>query len=348
VAAGGAAVGLVVYFVVARTFRLWKDPELANVIWLLTPFAAFLPAEAIGASGVLAVVVSGVMLQRRTSLAIDAETRVKATDVFDVLDFVLNSLMFILIGMEVGRIIRTPQDVPLATMFRATLVATAAVVLARILWVFPTAYLPRLVPSIRRREVRPAVAGVTFLAWMGIRGGDSLVTALAIPRTTTAGDPFPSRDLIVAATFGVILATMLLQGLTLAPLIKLFKLPPDRSIDAELALARKRIWTAGDTWLTSVAASREIPELLVERMRGVLIRRTKIDVALGDEGEDRAKAEAYRALEMDLLCERRKAAVALRDESVIDDEVLRILERELDFEELRITREDEDEAAEAG
>jgi CPA1 family monovalent cation:H+ antiporter len=233
-------------------------------------------------------------------------------------------------------------------MFRATLVATAAVVLARILWVFPTAYLPRLVPSIRRREVRPAVAGVTFLAWMGIRGGDSLVTALAIPRTTTAGDPFPSRDLIVAATFGVILATMLLQGLTLAPLIKLFKLPPDRSIDAELALARKRIWTAGDTWLTSVAASREIPELLVERMRGVLIRRTKIDVALGDEGEDRAKAEAYRALEMDLLCERRKAAVALRDESVIDDEVLRILERELDFEELRITREDEDEAAEAG
>src|SRR5580704_7224639 len=238
---GGAVVGLAVYLVVSRLRTISKDPIVLNVIWLLTPFAAFLPAERIGASGVLAVVVAGVLLRRWSSLAVAAETRITGQSVFDVLEFILNSLMFILIGMQVGAILRDPNAPPLLHVLRATAVVTGAVVVFRFVWMFPSAYLPRLMSArVRKREGMPPPSSVALLAWMGIRGGDSLVTALALPTITAAGAPFPSRELILTTTFGVILATMLLQGLTLAPLIKLMRLPVDHSVDGELVLARRK------------------------------------------------------------------------------------------------------------
>jgi monovalent cation/hydrogen antiporter len=168
-----------------------------NVIWLLTPFGAFLPAERIGASGVLAVVVAGVLLRRWSSLAVAAETRIKGQGVFDVLEFILNSLMFILIGMQVGAILRDPHAPPLFQVLRATAVVTGAVVVFRFVWMFPSAYLPRVLSArVRKREGMPPPSNVALLAWMGIRGGDSLVTALALPTITAAGAPFPSRELI--------------------------------------------------------------------------------------------------------------------------------------------------------
>src|ERR1700677_1019848 len=150
---GGAVVGFAVYFVVSRLRTISKDPIVLNVIWLLTPFAAFLPAERIGASGVLAVVVAGVLLRRWSSLAVAAETRIKGQGVFDVLEFILNSLMFILIGMQVGAILRDPNAPPLVHMLRATAVVTGAVVVFRFVWMFPSAYLPRMLSArVRKRE----------------------------------------------------------------------------------------------------------------------------------------------------------------------------------------------------
>jgi CPA1 family monovalent cation:H+ antiporter len=178
---------------------------------------------------------------------------------------------------------------------------------------------------------------VAVLAWMGIRGGDSLVTALALPTITAAGAPFPSRKLIVATTFGVILATMLLQGLTLAPLIGWMRLPVDHSLDRELALARRKMVAASDAWLEHVAEQGNVPGALLERVRGHHTRKAQLELDLDGEGQDRATAETYRRLEQGLLDERRRAAVSLRDQRVIDDEVLRRLERELDLEEVRIT-----------
>ena len=339
---GGAAVGFAVYFLVSRTRRLWKDPVVLNVIWLLTPFAAFLPAERIGASGVLAVVVAGVLLHRTSSLDVAAETRIQSQGVYDVLEFILNSLMFILIGMQVGAILRDPSAPPLLHVLRATAIVTVAVVVFRIVWMFPNAYLPRMISArIRKREGMPPPSHVALMAWMGIRGGDSLVTALALPTMTAAGAPFPSRELIVTTTFGVILATMLLQGLTLAPLIKLMRLPIDRSIEAELGLARRRMIEAGDAWLERVAGEGKVPPRLLERVRGHYTRKAQLELDLGGDGAGRAAAKNYRELEQGLLAQRRRAAVSLRDEGVIDDEVLRRVERELDLEELRITPEEE-------
>jgi CPA1 family monovalent cation:H+ antiporter len=333
---GGAAVGFAVYFVVARTSRIWKDPVLLNVVWLLVPFAAFLPAEAVGASGVLAVVVAGVLLHRKTALGIAAEARMQATGVYDVLEFVLNSLLFILIGMEVGAILRDPGAPPLRDLLRTTAIVTAAVVLVRVAWMYPSAYLPRLWPSVRKREGMPTLGGVALLSWMGIRGGDSLVTALALPRTTIAGAPFPNRELIVTSTFGVIVATMLLQGLTLGPLIKLLRLPVDRSIDAELRLARREMAAKADAWLERAAAERVAPAGILERVRRHYVRKGQLELDLGGAGEARADAEAYREVEQGVIAARRRAAVSLRDQGVIDDEVLARVERELDLEELRV------------
>jgi monovalent cation/hydrogen antiporter len=342
VGVGGAAIGYAVYLVVARTSRIWKDPVLLNVVWLLVPFAAFLPADAVGASGVLAVVVAGVLLHRKTSLAIDAEARMQATGVYDVVEFVLNSLLFILIGMEVGAILRDPGAPPLRDLLCTTAIVTAAVVLARVVWMYPSAYLPRLLPSVRKREGMPTLGGVALLSWMGIRGGDSLVTALALPRTTIAGLPFPNRELIVTSTFGVIVATMLLQGLTLGPLIKLLRLPADRSIDAELRLARREMVAAADAWLERAAADRVAPPKILERVRRHYERKAQLELDLGGDGKDRADAEAYREVEQGVIVVRRRTAVSLRDQGVIDDEVLARVERELDLEELRITPEGED------
>ena len=340
---GGAVVGFAVYFVVSRLRTISKDPIVLNVIWLLTPFAAFLPAERIGASGVLAVVVAGVLLRRWSSLAVAAETRIKGQGVFDVLEFILNSLMFILIGMQVGAILRDPNAPPLLHVLRATGVVTGAVVVFRFVWMFPSAYLPRVLSArVRKREGMPPASNVALLAWMGIRGGDSLVTALALPTITAAGAPFPSRELIITTTFGVILATMLLQGLTLAPLIKLMRLPVDHSLDGELVLARRKMVEASDAWLRHVAEQGNESGAILERVRGHYARKAQLELDLDGEGQDRATAETYRRLEQRLLAERRRAAVSLRDERVIDDEVLGRLERELDLEELRIAPDEED------
>jgi CPA1 family monovalent cation:H+ antiporter len=148
----------------------------------------------------------------------------------------------------------------------------------------------------------------------------------------------------VTTTFGVILATMLLQGLTLAPLIKLLRLPADHSIEAELELARHRMIEAGDAWLARLADEGKAPPRLLERVRGHYTRKAQLELALGGDGEGRAMATTYRELELGLLAQRRRTAVSLRDEGLIDDEVLRRIERELDLEELRITPEDEEPA----
>ena len=340
---GGAVVGFVVYLVISRLRTISKDPIVLNVIWLLTPFAAFLPAERIGASGVLAVVVAGVLLRRWSSLAVAAETRITGQSVFDVLEFILNSLMFILIGMQVGTILRDPSAPPLLHVLRATAVVTGAVVVFRFVWTFPSAYLPRMLSArVRKREGMPPPSHVALLAWMGIRGGDSLVTALALPTITAAGVPFPSREIIVATTFGVILATMLLQGLTLGPLIKLMRVQVDHSLDAELVLARRKMVEASDAWLGHAAEQGRVPRAILDRVRGHYARKGQLELDLDGEGQDRVTAETYRSLEQGLLAERRRAAVSLRDERVIDDEVLRRLERDLDLEELRLAPDEED------
>ncbi|MGO8995550.1 MAG: cation:proton antiporter, partial [Polyangiaceae bacterium] len=186
IATGGAVLGWAVYRVVRFMSERLADPVLETVLLLMTPFAAYLPAEEVGVSGVLAVVVAGVLLRRSSALLVPARARLQGSAVYSVVEFVLNSLIFILIGMQLGQILRGPQALPIAEVLRATLVTGATVVAVRIVWVFASEYLPRL--SRRFRE-RVSFGNVAIVAWTGIRGGDSLVTALAVPHVTALGMP---------------------------------------------------------------------------------------------------------------------------------------------------------------
>lgn len=331
---GGIVAGYLVYLVVKWMGRYLKDPILENVVWLLAPFAAYLPAEAVGASGVLAVVVSGVLLRRSSSLTVSAKTRMQANEVYDVVEHVLNTLIFILIGMQLGEIFRDPASPPIAEMIRGTAIVAGVVMVVRIVWMFLGAYGPRVVSRrIRSAEASPPVRSVVLLSWIGMRGGDSLVTALALP------EGIKGRDLIVSVTFGVILATLLVQGLTLSPLVRILRLPTDRSLDAEESLARRHMTAAGDSHLATVAEEGMVPAHVVERVRRRHVERSEQRIDLNDE-QDKKVAEIVSDVERALIATQRRSVVKLQREGVIDDAVLRLIERELDLEELALEDDD--------
>ena len=338
VGAGGAAVGYVVYLVIRYARAHLKDPVLENVVWLLVPFFAFLPAEALHVSGVLSVVVAGVLLRQSSPLLVSARTRVQANLSFDLVEFMLNSLIFVLIGMEVGHILRDPSGPPLLELLRATAIVTLVLIAVRFAWMFPGAFLPHVLSErVRKTEKLPTVAGVTLLAWMGMRGGDSLVTALAVPHAIASGAPFPGRMLLVAVTFGVILATLLLQGLTLRPLMKVLRPPDDHAHEEEEKLARREMAKAGDERLTEL--HREgVPAHVVEKVRHHHKKRSSLEMKLADPEAAHADGDArhHQRAQQELLRARREAVVKLRNDDVIDDEVLRHLEQELDLEEMRL------------
>jgi Na+/H+ antiporter len=338
VGAGGAAIGYVVYRVIRWTRQHLRDPVLENVVFLLAPFVAYLPAEALHCSGVLSVVVAGILLRKSSPLVVSARTRIQANLSYDLVEFILDSLVFVLIGMQVGHILRDPAGPSLWAILRITSVITAVLVAVRFLWIYPGAYLPHLLSKrIRAREQLPPVAALTLLAWMGMRGGDSLVTALAVPMAVASGAPFPARELIVATTFAVILVTLLVQGLTLPPLVRLLKGPVDRSHETEEDLARREMAAAGEARI--LALEKEgVPKRVVERVRRGHTARTafELDLAHGGDGPSHVESLQQKRAEEELLRARRAAVVRLRDEQVIDDEVLRHLEEELDLEEMRL------------
>jgi monovalent cation/hydrogen antiporter len=332
VAAGGVLIGFAVHLLINRFRAMLRDPVLENVGWLLTPFAAFLPAERLGVSGVLAVVTAGILLRHSSSLQVSAQTRVSATAVYDVVEFILNGLLFILIGMEVGAIVSRSGGVAAAHLVAPSLIIAATVMVARIVWVFPGAYLPRMLSRrIREQEPKPPLAGVGLLSWMGVRGGDSLVTALAVPITLANGAAFQGRDLVIGIAFGVIVCTLLVQGLTLAPLARALRLAPDRASEEEEHHARGVMHDAALTRLAEIKNSARVPAVVLDEVR------------VQHEQWYRRREEpglyaSHRQVQYELLQARRKAAVALRDRHRIDDTVLRRLEQELDFEELRLSK----------
>jgi Na+/H+ antiporter len=336
-ALGGIGIGYVVYRVVRWARNALHDPTLENVIWLLVPFLAYLPAEAVGASGVLSVVVAGLLLRQSSPLMVSPQTRLQANHAYDLVEFMLNSLIFVLIGLEVGQILRAPQAPPLLLIARSAGIVSVALIALRVVWMYPGAFLPAMISKrIREREGMPSFKAVTLLAWMGVRGGDSLVTALALPLTIANRHPFPHRELIISTTFGVILATLLVQGLTLRPLIKLLKLPEDHTHEAEEALARREMVAAGDARLATLCAQGKIPQAIVDRVQRAHVQRSELEMDLADPAHAHKYAELQKEAEKELLRTRRHAVVRLRNEDVIDDEVLRHLERELDLEEMRL------------
>ena len=197
--------------------RLQRQPPIAVLVSLLAPFAAYLPAEALGVSGVVSTVAAGLYLGWRAPRILRSDTRLLATGTWQMVIFVVNGLAFLLIGLQLPVVIEDVQGYSPAELLGMAAAVSATVILVRLAWVYPATYLPRwLIPSVAPPGSVTACAGVVLiLGWGGMRGAVSLAAALALPHVTDSLEPFPERGLVIFLTFGVILVTLIGQGLTL-------------------------------------------------------------------------------------------------------------------------------------
>jgi CPA1 family monovalent cation:H+ antiporter len=261
--------------------------------------------------------------------------------VWEALSFILEGLIFIIIGLELPVVRREVAHYPLGRLFAYAAVLSAVVVLVRMLYIVPGAYLlPWLRRCMGKRATSPPLRQVLFVGWAGIRGADSLVIALALPLTTAAGQPFPARSLIIFLTFAVILATLVLQGLTLPFVIRRLGLRPDGEANKEEASARLKSARAGLARLNELSEQDGTPSELVKDLQEKYTHRTHrlSGNTHGEHGhQDRKDAEDYRRLRLEMIAAERAEVIRLRDENDIGDEVLRRVQQDLDLEEVLLT-----------
>jgi monovalent cation/hydrogen antiporter len=337
---GGIGVGLVVGYLVAEVRRRLDNPPVEVTIALMTGYFAFIPANAIEASGVLAVVTAGVYLGWRTPELTSVQTRLQGAAVWGILTFILNALLFALVGLQLSRILDELTGRSAGTLAWYALLVTGAVVLTRIVWVPIFTYLPRWVSRrVRERDPSPPLSDPIVISWSGMRGAVSLAAALALPLTTDAGAGFPERDLIIFLTFCVILGTLVVQGLSLPALIRALKIEGDHLDEKEDAKARVKAADAAVARLEELLDEDWVREDTAERLRGLYrFRRdrfaSRFDAA--DDGAIEERSLNYQRLRRELLEAERAAIVQLRREGVISDAIMHRLQRDLDLEDARL------------
>jgi Na+/H+ antiporter len=340
VSLGGLLIGLAIAWPVAWLHRHLDDAPIEITITLLTPYAAYLLADALQVSGVLAVLSAGLYLSHQSSRFFSSNTRLQANAVWNVLVFLLNGLLFLLIGLQLRSILATLASHSLLTLLWQALLISLAVIAVRLAWVFPAASLPRLIiPRLRARDPYPGWRPVAMVAWIGMRGGLSLAAALALPLTLTGSILFPQRDLVIFLTFGVILVTLVGQGLSLGPIIRLLRLQQDGSLEREHAKAHLVAARAALSRLDELATEAWAPEDALAQLRAHYAHKLQtLTEAMDGAGDERfdGHAPVQQRLRQEVLTAERAAVIGLRDRGRIDDETLRLVERELDLEEQRL------------
>jgi CPA1 family monovalent cation:H+ antiporter len=339
---GGILFGLLVGWVAEQFHRRVVDAPIEITVSLLTPFVAYLPAERLGVSGVLAVVVAGVYLGRLLPEITDYQTRLDARPVWDIVEFVLNGFVFILIGLQLPDILHAAvgKDRSTRELIWDALFISFAIIVIRIVWVFPATYLPRLLfKHIRKKDPYPSWRHVMVTAWTGMRGVVSLAAALALPLTIRGGAPFPNRDLIVFLSFVVILATLVVQGLSLPPLIRWLGVKDDDSLEREEREARL---AANQAALAKLKETAERDPSKLDAMKRLRIeyedRIRQLEAATSERVSHKLHlfSAEYERLSMEALVEERLTILRLRNKDVINDEVLRHIQWDIDLAEARL------------
>src|SRR6266550_2622001 len=267
---GGILIGFAVGWLAEQFHKRVDDAPIEITVSLLTPFAAYLLAERLEVSGVLAVVTAGLHLGWRLPELLTFKTRLRGGPVWEMVEFLLNGFVFILIGLQLPEVLSalSGDAIPIPRLIWYALLISFAVVLIRILWVFPATYLPRLLfKKLCRRDPYPKWQHVTIVAWTGMRGVVSLAAALALPNTIRNGSPFPGRDLILFLTFIVIMATLVVQGLSLPPLIRWLGVKDDGSMEKEEREARLKANQAALARLNEIAERDPAKADALERLR---------------------------------------------------------------------------------
>ena len=336
---GGILIGLAVGWLAERFHKRVDDAPIEITVSLLTPFAAYLPAERLGVSGVLAVVTAGLYLGWRTPEITNFRTRLQGGPVWEMVEFLLNGFVFILIGLQPPEVLRalSADAIPLRQLVWYALVISLAVILIRILWVFPATYLPRwLFKTIREKDPYPSWRHVTIVAWTGMRGVVSLAAALALPLMIQDGSPFPGRDLILFLTFIVILATLVVQGLSLPPLIRWLGIKDDGAAEKEEREARLKANQAALARLNEIAERDPAKADALQRLRIEYEDRIRQLESYENADPRGLFSSEYEHLSYEGLQVERRIILRLRNEGVINDEVLRRIQRDIDLAEARL------------
>jgi Na+/H+ antiporter len=338
-AVAGVLIGLAVAWACGWLFRLLNAPHLATVLSFLAAWVSYILGDAAHASGVLAVVACGLRLGWHQHDLLSAEIRAEARAVWNVVSYLLEAMVFILIGLSLRGVLHRMggasggewQGVQAGLPLAATTVA--AVVLARLLWVYPATYLPRLLlPSLRRADPMPSPAVPLVVGWAGMRGVVTLAAALALPQD------FPGRDKIEFAAFAVILVTVLVQGATIGPLIRVLRLRmPERTDQPDLLdyhAARTHISQAALSQLQAQGKSPtgQARPRLVEEFE----RRFRFDARMRDGDTNAERRGGHFTAWLEALDASRQALVKLHRKQRVHDDVLHAIEGELDLEELRV------------
>ncbi|HWC43301.1 MAG TPA: Na+/H+ antiporter [Actinomycetota bacterium] len=333
-ATGGLAVGLAVGWLVAEVRRRLDDPVVEIVVSVATGYAAYLPAEQLGVSGVLAAVTAGLYVGWRAPELASASTRLLGFSFWEILVYLANAVLFILVGLQLRPILSSLAGTTVADLTAQALAVSAVVIAVRLAWNFTIPYLVRLLDRrpgqiLRRVGARERLV----MGWSGMRGAVSLAAALALPQD------FPMRNLILFLTFAVILATLVVQGLTLPALIRRLGVSGDGIEEREEVRARLAATQAALDRLDELSGADWTRDDTVERFRGLFeFRRRRLKARAGkieDDGtEDRSLA--YQRLLRELLEAQRHAIVRLRNQGVISNDVMHRIERELDLEDTRL------------
>jgi CPA1 family monovalent cation:H+ antiporter len=330
---GGVLIGLIVGRLTVWVAVRLEDPLLETALSVLVAYASYLGAEALHVSGVIAVVTTGLVIGQAQHRAFGPETRLAARTVWEFLEFILNSLIFILIGLQLNQILGRLAGYTAWDLAGLALAISVTLIVSRFVWVFPATWLPRRLPAVRRADPMPPWGHVTVISWAGMRGVVSLAAALALPTE------FPQRDLIVFLAFTAILATLVLQGTTLEWLIRRLgvALPEHRhGVDPTEAEGRR---IAAEAALRDIEARLDDP--LEGAIAGDLVREYRDRaghlhrMASGD-GAAAAERAARRRMRLSALAAARQGLLQRHAEQKLHDEALVKLMQELDLEEVRV------------
>jgi monovalent cation/hydrogen antiporter len=339
-ASAGIGVGLLLGGAIRWVQSHLDDPPIQITISLVTPFIAYLAAEQLQASGVLATVAVGIFLGWHSPLIISARTRLQAYAFWEAVVFLLNGFVFIVIGLQLPGILRDWNHETLTGAIASASAICATVILVRFAWVIPAAYLPYLLGrKFQPRDPIPSWRNIAIIGWTGMRGVVSLAAAFALPLVLPNGRPFPGRNYILFVAFAVILVTLVLQGLTLPLLIKKLGVPPDGETDEEERRARLDANKAALEWIDNARTTNKFSPDAVDRLRveyDERVEQLELCVSNPDDCRGEIATPQYQRLQHEALRVERRTIIRLRNERVINDDALRRIQRDLDLAETRL------------
>ena len=343
VVTAGVAIGLAIGYIIYLIHKNFVcDPVIEVTLTFLTPFASYLLAEHFHFSGVIAVVTTGLYLSFRSGQMFSHESRIMAYSVWEVVIFILNSLIFILLGLQLRSVIKGIGDYPAGTLALYGIIISAVVIIVRFIWILPRV----AVPALRRRMLKDKLdpRNIVVFSWAGMRGVVSMAAALALPLTLGNNTPFPFRNLIIYLTFCVIVSTLVLLGLTLPWIIKKLKLPK-YSMEAEEYEVRNHVVTESITHIEENLS--RVQDTLLNNIKSKYevkynrLQRTDLPANYFGDGKTLGANvfNEYTQLQIDMIAVERKTVERLHREGKSSDEILRKIEKELDLEETRLKME---------